>query len=694
MYPDGIRPQRPAQLPSAASDPKPGDAVATAPSAPSDPPTAPATPVDEAARKYDQAQDNLDSFNRTWSAQAVRNDPDLQELRAGYQKQVDHGRGELKQAIEAEIKAGYQREFDARPTGAVYDGKSIEFHGRAIAERYAGDPQMQAQVEALVLEIKTDHEVNSTLQIAQSFDDPRQALSYLGGAMPGLSPQAQQRLAGNEEIRGWRQQLGQDDGEAVAKAWTEFQDTDPQRPDYLQKREALRTALDALRANGGDATYAEAALKAIGAQNLHDIVGVFPPDIRADNPYLTPGNFDFVKDHFGPLAQLVASADRGGVLPGEIRQALLNTGIAELAVFLRSSPQTEGLMRDALQQALQRAGSPLGQFALQQLMVGMDQHPRLMQELLADPKSREQLFDTNLFGPDRGTNYEADLARALGAALTPGRGDAQLQQQAWTGLIGAAQDGGFRGKVNDHPQLAQAMAEQFKVYLPWAANRQAQEYSANYGTPSLAAGAPTLSNQINVDQLTNFLGVLSSDPKAMQSLLDETARLFQQGGLAGLTPELLSQGNALQLQGKLASDFSLYALVMSGLTRADIDEQDRRDAMADAMKTLVVGYGLMLVPGTKAVGPLIDVALSQFTTPLSKDLAGFLQKLGDGQQVDGKQMYELTTRLVRESVEQRLAQLAPGMPADERKGLVNDIMNQFDSTTLREMIEEFWKGIN
>lgn len=688
---DGIRPTgvRPLVLPAKEETPE-------AP-APREPTSGPATgspeaqKVDQAAQAYRQAQSNLTDFRNTWTSQQIRNDPDLQQMLSSYRQQVTKAHDAFKQAIEDEIKAGYQAEFDARPTGAVYDTGTIDHYGAAIAERYADDPQLQADVKAAVKEIKVDHEVDSTLATARAMGDTRASLDYLRDAMPGLSAEARSALEGNSEVRGWKESLGKSDGEAVDKAWREYQDSDPARADYFDKREALRKALATLEANGGDAVYAEAALKALGGDTLKEIVNGFYTEIRGDNPYISSGNFDFVSEYFGPLSQLVATADKGGVLPSDIRASLFESNTAELAMFLRSAPQTDAMIKAGMEEALQRSGTPISDFAIQQLMVGMDAHPEVLQELLANDDARQALLSRNVFGPDRGTDYEQDLARAMNVALAPGQGDPALQQKAWTALIRAGGDSSFRSLVNDYPQLARSMAEQFKVYLPWAANKQAQEYAAQYPIPGLPEGTPKLDASLTVDQLTNFMAVLNSDPQAMHTLLNEAARLFRGGGLAGITPEMLASGNKLELQGKLASDFALYGLVLSGVTRADMDEQDRRDAMADALKTLAVGYATMKLG---PAGPVVDVATSSLTTPASKALADLIQKWTDGQQVNAEDIYNATAGVLRESVDLRLQEIAPDMSANERKAMVNDIVNQFDATTLREMIEEFWKDIN
>ena len=704
MYPDGIRPNR-LVLPQQQD---PATAPAQAPASPGADTALPQSPaptgVDVAGRNYHQAQDNLDVFNRTFSSQEIRNDPVLLEMRTGYEQSVKQARTGLKQAVEAEIKAGYQREFEARPTGAVYDESTIDSHGKAMAARYGDDPQMKQDVEAILAEVRLDFEVNSTLDTARAMGDPRKALDYLRSEASKLSPEAQKSLAGNDEVLGWKRELGKLDGEAVARAWREFEAAEPGTSDYDLKRRVLQGALDDLRANAADPAYAEAALKGVGAADFKSFVDGFYR-IDSANPNITPGNFDFLKGYFGPLAQVVATADRAGVLPADTKKALFECGPAELALFLRSAPQTEGMMRDAMQMLLNGPGyTPAGNFAIQQLMVGMDQHPRLMQELLADQKSKDLLFGAGLFAPDRGTDYEQDFARALNVALTPGQGDAATQQKAWTALIKDCddkdwrsypngrkddeKDRGFRSTIDSHPLLARAMAEQFKLYLPWAANQQAREYGDKYPIQPLPGDALKLDAALSADQLKSFIAAMSSDPQALDSLLNETKRLFQQGGLANLTPEMLNSRNRLPLQGQLQADFALFSLVLAGIARADLDELGRRDAMADALKTVVVGYGLAIVPPGAA--PFVDIAISPLTTPASKRWADLIQSVTNGEQVDAKTIFESTTAAIRESVDLKVQSIAPELSADERKGMVNDMMGQYESTSLREVLEKYW----
>ena len=232
MYPDGIRPNRLAIPPQSEPETVPNRVPSVPGDAPAPVQASLPTAVDLAGRGYHQAQDNLDVFNRTFSSQEVRNDPVLLEMRAGYEQSVKQARTGLKQAVEAEIKAGYQREFDARPTGAVYDRSTIDSHGQAIAGRYSGDPQTKADVEAIVAEVRLEFEVNSTLDTARAMGDPRKALDYLRSETPKLSPEAQKSLAGNDEVLGWKRELGNADGKAVASAWDDFKATQPGALDY------------------------------------------------------------------------------------------------------------------------------------------------------------------------------------------------------------------------------------------------------------------------------------------------------------------------------------------------------------------------------------------------------------------------------------------------------------------------------
>lgn len=129
--------------------------------------------------------------------------PEVQRVDAAVQADAAHStpetRAELKAAVKAEMQSRYQAEFDARPTGAVYDAKAIDGYGRSIAERYADNPAARAGIEAVSKDIRIDHEVEFTVMVANA-GDPKSVVAILKDQWSKISPEAQQRLSTSVEL--------------------------------------------------------------------------------------------------------------------------------------------------------------------------------------------------------------------------------------------------------------------------------------------------------------------------------------------------------------------------------------------------------------------------------------------------------------------------------------------------------------
>lgn len=491
---------------------------------------------------------------------------------------------------------------------------------------------------------------------------------------------------------------GTRDGDALKAAWEEFQKSIGMS-DYAQARRRFLDALKAAGRNVYDPEYATAFLKSLGADGLTDLIGRFL-DLDVTNPYMTEGNFAFFKEALGPLALMVASADKAGTLPEDIRKKILGMNVVELSLFMRMAPQSDQLVLDAMRSILKSAGSVHGDQALANMMPLLKDHPKVLQELLADKRSFEAIFSNSVIVRDR--KYFENLAAALEVALSPGAGDPALQQKAWAALIRAGGDKSFRNTVNAHPELARAMAKNFAPYLRWAANKQAQEFGARYQLtiPGLPPGTPALDPSLTVGDVTGFMAVLASDPAALKTLADEGQRLLREGGtFKMITPESIAGGlDDTALQAAVAEDQAVMALLLGGLQRADMDETARRDATADLLKSLVVGYATAPM---KLYGPVVDVATGQWTTPASKAFADWIhQKVLDDEQIDSEELYQKFKDVYSETIINHLVSQNERLPEgrrkspDQLKAMANQIVFQYEAQGLRKMVEEFWKELS
>jgi hypothetical protein len=116
------------------------------------------------------------------------------------QSPTPEARAELKAAIDAEMQSRYEAEFRARPTGAVFDANSIEHYGSSIAARYGNDPATVTTIKEVVGELKVDHEVTFTLDVARGGHDAKAVVNILNSRWESISPEARARLSTSPEL--------------------------------------------------------------------------------------------------------------------------------------------------------------------------------------------------------------------------------------------------------------------------------------------------------------------------------------------------------------------------------------------------------------------------------------------------------------------------------------------------------------
>ncbi|WP_143590920.1 hypothetical protein [Thermoactinospora rubra] len=488
------------------------------------------------------------------------------------------------------------------------------------------------------------------------------------------------------------------DAKELADAWKEYlrERNNPMGTRYTAARQRL---LDALKKSGAqvhDPEYAEIYLKHLGADTLKDIVDQFTEFGRPDNPYVTGGNYDYFKEYLGGLSMMVATADRAGTLPKDVRDRLLETQPVNLAVFMRLAPHTPQLLADATKRILSHSGSPVGDLALAQIMHALKANPHAMQLVLADPEAVKKLTSSSITLHDK--DYFKNLNEALNNATKPGAGDPAALKAAWAGILKASGDEHWRGDLNSHPELARTLAENFKPYLRWAAHEQAKEFGKTYelNIPGLPKDALTLDG-VSLDDVKNFIGAVSTDAQARGILLAEAQRLAASGqSRFMITPERLKSGDLEDpaFQAALAQDQAMLALILGGVQRAKLDGDARRAANTEVLKTLVVGY---LTMPFKAYGPVVDVATNPLTSKAAKDLVDWIHdKMGDTE-TDPEEFYEKFTEAYRAEALAYLKEQAAKLPEGERpseadlKGMANQLVFQFEAQGGRAMLEEFWK---
>lgn len=489
---------------------------------------------------------------------------------------------------------------------------------------------------------------------------------------------------------------GKNAADALTKAWDEYQKS-MGLSDYAQKRQAFLDALKKYGAQAHDPEFATAFLKQFGADKLNTLLQTFMDTGRPDNRYLVDGNYQFWKETLAPLATMIGVSDKAGMLPDDFRKELLKTDIGTLSVFLRMAPQSERMARDVFKIAWDHRHTPDGKLAMTQIPEIISNHPKFGQEILVNDEYRNWLLN--------GSNWTTygDYGKSLGplfrTTLAPGAGDPALQQKIWPEIIRKSNDESFRGLINRSPDVAQALAENFRPYLLWAADKQAREFGKDMNLPfkPLPNGTATLDNGLSLDDIKNFMGMVNTDDKARNILLAEAKKLMDGGqGMRLITPEVVKKGELenLDLQAALAQDQALLALMLAGVQRASIDGDNRRAQTADALKGLVVGY--LTMPAGPA-GPVVDVGTSGMTTPAFKWLTDkYFDAVGD-KEYDPEEFYNDFKKAYREQTLEYLRYQSNQLPVGERpsedklQAMANQLYDHFRAQGGEAMLKEFWK---
>lgn len=153
------------------------------------------------------------------------------------QSPTPEARAELKAAVDAEMQARYAEEFRARPTGAVYDTKTIAHYGDSIAARYGNDPATVTAIKEVTGELSVDHEVNFALEVARGGGDAKAVISILNSQWQSMSPEARAQLSTSPELAS----LMRDRVEPwVAEPYANFQDNGDPKAKIEPANEASR----------------------------------------------------------------------------------------------------------------------------------------------------------------------------------------------------------------------------------------------------------------------------------------------------------------------------------------------------------------------------------------------------------------------------------------------------------------------
>jgi hypothetical protein len=378
--------------------------------------------------------------------------------------------------------------------------------------------------------------------------------------------------------------------------------------------EAFRSELERMLNSNGmyrrEPHYAGAFLRTFGAGNLGELLRkLYRPGMswQADDPQ---GLRELPRD-FAGLAELFATADRGGTLPRDVRGQVLGAQPQILATFLRAGGHTDQFALDAAKRILdpRRSPNPDGSprddwmAARHILLDELWRRPGVAQALLADPTTLGQLTDPDLLfrrvgararedgaGP---VDYQYDLAAVLWRALDPTVGTPSGRGRVWATLIRANQSH-LASTAADSPDVAKVLARRARAYFPYMAYHQISERDAagimldgEKWPPEEPVPQPSLPPHVRPGDVANFLVALSRTSEGREEL--KAGLQVQMGDpLAGVRIEGrhiitdVDKDNEFQDQ-----QVGLIAALYRGYRTAGLDREDMVDEAADILGAVV-----------------------------------------------------------------------------------------------------------
>jgi hypothetical protein len=299
---------------------------------------------------------------------------------------------------------------------------------------------------------------------------------------------------------------------------------------YEAFRRELERTLASSRRYRHEPGYAGSLLRTLGARNIGELLRrLYRPGMagRADDPQ----GLSNLPREFAGLAQLFATADRGGTLPKDVRSTVLDQEPRILATFLRAGMHTDQFALDAAKRILgvresKQDGTAYNEWvaARHLLLDELWQRPGVTQALLADPDAFAALSDPDLLRTMVGARprgdgggpvtYQYDLAAVLWRALDPDVGTPQTRARAWATVIKANQSYNNSTPAVS-PEIARVLAERIRDYFPYIAYQQAVETGAR---PSVPAPQPALPRDVKPGEIGNFLVSLAATADGRDAL--------------------------------------------------------------------------------------------------------------------------------------------------------------------------------
>lgn len=360
-----------------------------------------------------------------------------------------------------------------------------------------------------------------------------------------------------------------------------------------------------------DGAYAAALLRTLGRENLTALITENTKG-GAGKLGLTQGELEGVRDHLGPIAEAVASAEAAEALPSDIREAVLNDlPDAGLSALLALADQPTSLLVPAARRLIPAGHGSEPNWNTHWMVTALARNPEAMRQVVSDQHDLALLLHPRVTKWTGTPGFEAQLAKALDGVTAPGMGTSEERREIFINTMKLLATAEYRPSLADGSPLNAVLAKNSGQYFPQLAGIAA---AANESAPQFHPGGPW--HEISPDTARRFMAAVMQDPDTAPTLREQFRKYAQGIDLSDAHP--YGDDDERENFEKISANAGgLGGLLLDGVASADLNAEQRREAVAE-LAMLPVDF---LVGKAVAGNPIGDAAAGGAVLDPAKDFA-------------------------------------------------------------------------
>ncbi|MFI6320382.1 hypothetical protein ACIBG8_22805 [Nonomuraea sp. NPDC050556] len=493
---------------------------------------------------------------------------------------------------------------------------------------------------------------------------------------PGATVQGEM-IYGNVEFANAKQaaEQGKKDCEEFTAIWEKAEQTGDYGPVFAY--------MDSHQKQLTDPEYAAAFLKALGKENLKNLLDKLTVLYAPEAYGLSPEQLEAFKKGMGPLANAIKAAN-----DPEINDYITaNCSFDALSALIESADFSDDFVAAAIVTMAPHLSSSttVNDWNSDRIMAILAGNPEVLARVLADEKGAEMLLRESLMADPA---YRDAITKALDKALDQTTDSPTVLSQAWANVLKVGSQDYFQDIMAKDHDLAQMLTDNFVPFLEYAGYLQVV---ATGDTDLLKKmqppGGPFLPKTVDPKTIADFLGAAVRHPDLAETLGKKAQEISEKNGLYTYMKERGVDGvtgDPVFVQ-KLATEFALTSLLLGAYQSADLDElQDDQDRKATYNALFGFTLGIFTGPAGTLGGSAIGTAAAPWIDKLAEAAAGKTKG------VDPAKQMEAAKEAFMQQFGATLTELGGGsLSEDQRNAIMELAVGKFESMYREAMMNQY-----